>query len=399
MSMKEFFAQLQEKGVRLFAENGKPCCEGPKEVLIEELIKIGDKANEVLQHLDIPTLEEVHPVFMFPGQGTQYPNMALGIYQRMEVFRNTVDRISEFLLPILEMDLREILFPKLFKRYTDEEAAAILEKTEYTQPALFAVHYGLAQLWTSLGIKPSALIGHSFGEYVAATVGGMLDWKDALQLVITRGRLTLKMEEGRMMAVTCSKDELEVLLSDELAMAAHNSTNFCVVSGPKEEIEEFHEALQFEDIPCRILKISHASHSPMLNPILDEFREETAKLKLSEPKIPYISNVTGTWITKEQWSDSTYFATHFRSTVLFDEGLSLLLEDQNRIYLEVGPGVILSSFLKEKENANVDDKIITSLRHPDDEISDMRFLYQAVATAWLTGAKINWDQLDSGENS
>src|SRR5262245_47900266 len=310
-------------------------------------------------------------VFMFPGQGAQYVNMGRELYQTEPVFRHHVDRCFELLRADLGIDLRAVLYPG------DKEAEAATERlkqTLITQPALFVIEYALAQLWMTWGIRPAAMIGHSIGEYVAACLAGVFCVEDALKLVAARGRLMQQLPAGAMLAVPLAAEEVECLLSKELSLAAINEPSLSIVSGPNEAIVRLEAHLAERVLSSRRLHTSHAFHSAMMDPILESFTKEVRKLKLSPPKIPYVSNVTGTWITAEEATEPNYWARHLRQTVLFAAGVRELLREPRRVLLEVGPGQTLAILAGRQKGNDAERLIASSLRRPEDNQSDVAVL-------------------------
>ena len=325
--------------------------------------------------------------FMFPGQGAQYIHMAAELYQTEPMFRQQLDACSEFLKPHVGLDLRDVLYPS-----ADHEASAArqLHRTATTQPALFAVEYALARLFMAWGIKPQAMIGHSLGEYVAACVAGVFSLEDALTLVASRGRLMDQLPAGAMLAVPLPAQEVAPLLGDTLSLAAINAPSLCVVSGPIEAVEPLAKRLTEKGTSCRRLHTSHAFHSHMMDPILQSFIEEVKKVKLHAPQIPYISNLTGTWITAAEATDAHYWSRHLRHTVRFSDGLQELLQDTQRLFLEVGPGQTLSSLAKQDAHQAGEQVMLSTLRHPLDQRSDVNFLLHTIGRLWLAGIPLHW---------
>ncbi|MEM7530545.1 MAG: SDR family NAD(P)-dependent oxidoreductase [Chloroflexota bacterium] len=323
--------------------------------------------------------------FMFPGQGSQYVNMGLDLYQEEPLFREQVDICAEILQPIMGYDLRTLLYPSPEKM---DDAAQQLAQTAHTQPAIFVISYALAQLWRTWGIEPQAMIGHSIGEFVAATLAGVLSLQDALTLVAHRGRLMQSLPTGAMLAVPLPEEQLR-LEDDRLSLAAVNGPERCVVSGPAEAIETYAQRLTTQDIACRQLHTSHAFHSAMMNPILADFARHVQSVQLNPPQLPYMSNVTGGWITAQEATDPAYWVKHLRQTVYFSRGLASLLTEPDLMLLEVGPGRSLSTLaqpLTQPTHATA-----RSLRHPREEQSDSAFLLTALGQLWVEGATIDWD--------
>ncbi len=321
--------------------------------------------------------------FMFPGQGAQYVDMGKELYQTEPIFREQIDLCCQLLQPHLGLDLRSVIYP------TESESKAATEKlqqTAITQSALFVVEYALAKLWMSWGISPSAMIGHSIGEYVAACLAGVFSLEAALALVAIRGRMMQQLPDGAMLSVSQSAPEIKNLLNENLSLAASNAPSLCVVSGTHEAVDVIHEKLTALGIECRRLHTSHAFHSVMMEPIIEPFIKEVKKVKLNPPQIPFISNVTGIWITAEQATDPNYWASHLRHTVQFARGISALQQEPNRILLEVGPGRTLCTFAQKHS----DIVGLCSLRHPKEKQSDVAFLLNTLGKLWLYGVQIDW---------
>ncbi|MGC1377497.1 MAG: amino acid adenylation domain-containing protein, partial [Anaerolineales bacterium] len=332
--------------------------------------------------------------FMFPGQGGQYVNMGLELYTLEPVFRELVDRCSALLLPHLGLDLRTILYPD---QAHQAEAAEQLGQIWMTQPALFVIEYALAQLWISWGVKPQALIGHSSGEYAAACLAGVFSLEDALALTAARGRLIQSLPSGTMLAVPLSEAEIQPLLGNTLSLATINGPTQCVVSGSTEAVAAFEEQLKEKGVECRRLQISHASHSVMMEPILDLFAEEVKRVKRNPPQIPFVSNLTGEWITAAEATDPDYWVRHLRNTVRFGDGLEQLLKEPAPLLLEIGPGRILSSLAQKHPSRKPEQTVLSSLRHAQDPQSDQAFLLTALGKLWLTGVPVDWNAFYQSE--
>lgn len=348
--------------------------------------------QQVLTHFEEPTKRAI--TFMYPGQGAQYVNMGKELYQTEPTFREQVDNCCLLLEPYLGLDLRTIIYPETSNKQATAEK---LKQTSLAQPVLFVIDYALAQLWISWGIYPQAMIGHSIGEYVAACLAGVMSLEDTLNLVAVRGKLMQKMLPGAMLSVSASATEIKDLLSESLNLAVINSPSLCVVSGSYEAIDEFQEKLTALNIKYRRLHTSHAFHSSMMEPMLEPFIAEVKKVKLHPPQIPFISNLTGTWITEEQATSPNYWAQHLRQTVNFSAGLSVLLQETESILLEVGPGRTLCSLVKQHAQQAVGKVVLPSLRHPQEEKSDVNFLLNILGRLWLAGVEINWSGFYSHE--
>ncbi|BAZ50359.1 beta-ketoacyl synthase [Nostoc sp. NIES-4103] len=338
-------------------------------------------------------------VFMFPGQGTQYVNMGQELYQREPIFQAAVDQCAEILRPHLGLDLRCVLYPA---QTEIEIATQQLQQTAITQPALFTIEYALTQLLQAWGIQPQAMIGHSIGEYVAAHLAGVFSLTEALTLVAARGRLMQQTPLGSMLAVSLSALEIQPFLNEHCSLAAINASSLCVVSGSVEAIAQLEHHLNKNGVKTRHLHTSHAFHSATMDSILPAFAEEVKKISFQSPQIPYISNLTGTWITATQATDPNYWLQHLRQTVLFAEGVQLLLQEPEQVLLEVGAGHTLSTFTKlvweklslkkqAQKGEFINPKVIlTTLPHPQKRQSDTDCLLNTLGQLWLASVEVNW---------
>ncbi|MEH2349579.1 MAG: SDR family NAD(P)-dependent oxidoreductase [Nostoc sp.] len=326
-------------------------------------------------------------IFMFSGQGAQYANMARELYEVEPVFAQHVDTCAEILEAYLNLDIRSLLYPK---EEDIEIAAKQLQQTALTQPALFVIEYALAQLLISWGIHPQAMIGHSIGEYVAAAIAGVFSLEDALLIVAKRGQLMQQLPWGSMLAVGLPANNVQLLLKENLEIAVINSPSSCVVSGTNEAVVQLQKQLISQEIECRLLHTSHAFHSAMMEPILNEFVQLVKICKLHSPKIKFISNVTGNWITDAEATNPNYWGQHLRQTVRFSDGISILIKQFEGVFVEVGPGRTLSTLTTQHLDRNAKQQVLTSLRHVKEQQSDISFLLQTLGRLWLSGVDINW---------
>ena len=357
-------------------------------------------------------------VFLFPGLGDQYPDMARGLYESEPLFREVVDDCVERLRPEIGLDLREVLFPAegaaraagsqgpdlraMLRRNgeADDPAAAKLAETAVAHPAVFVIEYALARLLMSWGIHPEAMIGYSIGEYVAACLAGVLSLEDALRVVARRAKLIQELPGGAMLAVPLGEDEVRPLLDrfgGRLSVSATNGPHFCVAGGPHEALEDLDRELTERGASCIFLQTTHAFHSSMMEPAMARFGEVLAGVQVGTPGIPYLSNVTGTWITEEDLADPSYWARHMRGTVRFAEGLAELLGKPGRVYLEVGPGATLGTLVKQHEAAPAGAVTVATLRRSSEERDDAEVLLEAAGRLWTAGAAVDWAELHGGE--
>jgi len=318
--------------------------------------------------------------FLFSGQGAQYAGMTQGLYEAEPTFRACFDACAEILLPLLGRDLRTVVF-------APGAEGLLLEQTELAQPALFSLEISLAHLLEEWGLKPAAMLGHSLGEYVAATLAGVFEQGDALRLVALRGKLMGQMAPGKMLTVSMRREELAAILPATLSLAAVNGERRLVVSGPEEEIALFEAQLAESQVAHRRLHTSHAFHSAMMEGMLEEFRAAVAKVPRQAPQLPFVSNLTGKWISSEQAQEAGYWADHLRSAVLFADGLETLREEADFVYLEVGPGNTLASLAKAHFGAQT--PVFSTVRHPNDQRPDLETLLLAAGRLFLAGAPLN----------
>ncbi|MEU6266176.1 type I polyketide synthase [Saccharopolyspora shandongensis] len=322
-------------------------------------------------------------VFMFPGAGAQYPRMGRDLYETVPLFRAEIDRCAELLSGELERDLRTALYGS----GTDEELIF---------PGLVATEYALAKVLMSLGVTPAAMIGHSIGEYVAACVAGVLDPADLLPLVVRRERLMRRAAgSGLMLSVAADEATVRGHLSGELSLAAVNGPAACTVSGASEAVHRLRERLIADGVECQPISTPGAAHSALLEPMLAEYAELVAQVPLEKPRIPYLSNATGTWITSDQATDPQYWSRHTRETVRFADGIGELTADGAPLLLEVGPGRALSKLVGSRPERPT---AVPVMRHAKASRDDVASLLDAVAALWRHGVDIDWAALHAGSS-
>lgn len=320
------------------------------------------------------------PAFLFPGQGAQYPSMTREIYESEPVFRDEVDRCAAVLAGSHGLDLKALLFS------ADD---VTLAQTANAQPALYAVEYALARLLGSVGVEPAAMAGHSVGEYVAAALAGVFDPDDALRLVADRGALMQSLDDdGAMLAVSLPEDMLYSFVPASLDVAAINAPGVCVLSGPRDDIERLDDELSSQGIGCQRLRTSRAFHSRLMDPILGRFRDRVAAMTARPPRIPYVSNLTGTWVTAEQAVDPEYWVRHLRGCVRFSDSLRVLTGG-NQVLIEIGPGRTLTGLVAMHDR---DAVAMPTTRHPQDKASDSQVLLEAVGRMWAEGVPVDWER-------
>ena len=340
------------------------------------------------------TAEDVQlkTVFMFPGGGAQYAGMGHELYEQEDVYREAVDDCFTIITPALGQDLRPLMFPA---PSDIETATRTLERPSLTLPSLFATEYAMARLFQSWGVEPDALIGHSVGEYAAACLAGVMTLEEALRLVMLRGRLFEVVERGSMLSVPLGEAALRALLPAGLDIAAANAPDLSVASGPTAAIRKLEEILAAKDIESTPVRIDVAAHSAMLDPVLGEFRDLCRTIRFQPPTKPFVSNVSGTWITTAEATSPDYWVRHLRSTVRFADGLATLRELGAVALLEVGPGRTLSMLAKAQ--ATPLRHAFNCMRHPQEKASDLACALTSLGHLWCAGVKIDWPAFYDGQ--
>lgn len=357
---------------------------------VGDAVEVLSQEGDARLHTEAQDAVERPVAFLFPGQGSQHVGMGRALYDAEPVFRVEVDRCAELLKAHLGgRDLRDVMYPKSGEPAENEKALA---RTEFTQPALFVIEYATARLWMSWGVKPAAMLGHSIGEYVAACLAGVFSLEHALQLVAARGRLMQSLPPGSMLAVPLSEDEVRPYLGTELSLAAVNAPMQCVASGPTEAVEKLKRQLEEAGVRSHVLATSHAFHSAMMDPILEAFTARAAAVSLRPPTLPFVSNVTGTWITTEQATSPKYWAQHLRGAVRFADGLHALLSDPKRVVLEVGPGQVLSRLTRRSPEVTASRPVLSSMPSSQDTVAvdAPPLAYTTLGGLWQAGVTVDW---------
>ena len=325
-------------------------------------------------------------VFMFSGQGSQYINMGKDFYNSQPTFKKHIDDGLNILQELNGIDYKKILFSQ--KDIGDNQ----INSTLYTQPILFTFEYALAKFLMELGVVPSYMIGHSLGEYVAATISNVFSLEDALKIISKRAELMAKVPEGDMLSVGLPIDQIDKTILENVSIAAINSNDSFVISGTKENIDKVKIKLEDKDILYTTLKTSHAFHSKMMEVIIDDFEKELQSITLIEPKIPFVSNITGKLITNEEATSVKYWSNHIVEPVRFEKGIKTLINIDNTLFIEVGPGRTLTTFYKKCQNPELNNETVTTIRHPKEIVSDNLHFNEFLGRLWVNGFDINWDK-------
>jgi len=327
--------------------------------------------------------------FLFPGQGSQHVNMGCVFYESEPRFRDLVDHCSEILRPLLGLNLTDVLYPA---EGADLEAASDqLKHTVLAQPAIFVIEYALADLWRHWGVAPTAMIGHSVGEFVAACHAGVFDLESGLKLLAARGRLMGDLPGGGMLSVRLSESDLLARLPDSLDLAAVNGPSLCVVAGPRDELKIFSEALEADGVIAQTLHTSHAFHSRMMDPVIDLFAAAVEGITLSAPNIPILSTVTGEWLTEKETTDPLYWAKHLREPVRFHRSVVTLgAEKPEQLFVEVGPGQTLTGLARQSLDRKAGHLAVSTCRHVKETGCDHANMLESLGKLWTAGVEVDW---------
>jgi acyl transferase domain-containing protein/acyl carrier protein len=324
-------------------------------------------------------------VFMFPGQGSQYVDMAKDLYVNNPVFSEVMDRGFAIIKKLTGEDFKDVLYPA-------EKHKNIINETRYAQPLIFLLEYSIAQLIMSYGIVPGYVIGHSIGEYVAACISGVFSFEDGLKLVVKRGELMNKLPYGSMIGLSLNEEQVKTCLNEYISLAAVNGPEQTVLSGDSESIEQVIQEMRLSNIPCVKLHTSHAFHSSMMDPILPFFKKELDKVEFKNPKYTLISNLTGNPIAQNEAISSDYWLMHLRETVKFTHGINTLFSQKDElVFIEVGAGHSLTNLLKQQELQKLNTTPVNLIRSAGETQNDEKYFTEKLGQLWSQGVDIKWD--------
>lgn len=393
--LQNFSEYLQEKSERI-ADVAFTLSKNRREFSNRGFVVAKD-AEEVIQKIDTGDVvvsetplqaAGLTVAFMFPGQGAQYVKMGLNLYKHEPFFNTLLNECFQIYHDLTQTDLMKLLYPRESEKFDES-----IDDTKYTQPLLFIFEYSLAKYLMHLGITPNVMIGHSIGEYVAACLSGVFSFNDGLKIIIKRASLIQALPKGAMVSISLASEEITQYLTDELSIAAINSTEQCVVSGPVAAIEDLAEKLNQANISSIVLKTSHAFHSAMMEPVLSDFEKAFENITLQPHTIPFYSNLSGKLITNDEVTSASYWVNHLRNSVKFSAGVEGLLEKENVVLIEVGPGNTLSNFVLKNKKRRECHKTIHIVRHNKQTIPDDYFFCESLCKLWMLGVRVSFSSL------
>ena len=332
--------------------------------------------------------------FLFPGHGSHEVNMTRGLYETEPVVRRSIDECSELFKAGFDVDLREIIFPTA---QGQENARVCLQRAFYIQSALFMTSYALAMLWKSWGVEPESVLGYSIGEIVAGTVAGVISLPDAVRITGERSRMMQQLPPGAMLAVALSEEGVTPLLGEALDIGAINGPNHTTVAGPREAMEDFKRRLDKQRVAYKTIVVPHGYHSRMMEPIVEPYRRVAASISFRAPETNFFSTLSGTRATAEDLTDPVYWAREARETIRFSPALEALARTEGRIFLEVGPGQLLSKLARSHPAVSKKHVVLSSCQSSNQTISEDGFALWTLGRLWLAGQPVNWANVYRGE--
>lgn len=347
----------------------------------QKIIEMDNRYNSFYKKPD-----EMHPrvVFLFGGQGTEYVGMASKLYEKEPVFANFIDEC----ISLLGVSFGKIIYAVL-KHTEQEDIFQLIHETRIAQIVLFVIEYSLASFFIYLGIVPSAMIGHGLGEYVAACLSGVMNLETGLHCILHRSALMGTTNKEAMLTVFLDEGAVNRFLNNDVVIAVINSPKCVVLSGTLRAIDELEVIFLKENVSFQRLSTVHGFHAELMDDILVQFRNVFDSVALASPKIPFISNVTGGWITKEQATNPDYWVSHFRQPIKFSQGVSTLLSEEFFSYLEVSPSKLLAQFIGDIASST-SISIIQSLLDKNEKGDDQYKFLGSLRELWFKGFQINW---------
>lgn len=324
--------------------------------------------------------------FIFSGQGSQYANLGVHLINTIPRFKHYIQQGSKLANQYIDVDLFTLLHDK---------NTTLLEQTQYAQPMLFIIEYALAQLLIDCGIKPTALIGHSFGEYVAACIAKVFSYEDGIFLSCKRGELMAQTAPGKMIATNCSLEDSIIYQNRfNIEIALHNTTNQFVFSGTPQHIVKFQHYLEKTKCQYKLLRIHHGFHSQLMESIKEPFMALFSNITLSTPAIQIVSNVTGDWLSENEAKSPIYWYQHLRQTVQYHKGTQLLLNDKHPLFIEIGPGNTLISLTRQTANRPIE--AIQTLPNYSNSDKDRASFLNCLGSAWEYGINVQFAPVYEG---
>lgn len=360
---------------------------------VQDAIRVLDDNDSTRSMLRLCEHTDRPVVFLFPGQGTQLVNIGRQLYDEEPLFRECLLQCAEVLQTDTETSLIEILYPTQGK---EAEAAEQMKQTRLSQPVVFALEYAFARLWSSYGVHPAAMLGHSIGEYVAACIAGVFSAEEGMKLVVARGQLMQEAGPGAMTAVALSEERASSLAGKELSLAAVNGPSQCVLAGTVSAVQHLEKRLTEQGVNFRRLAIPHAFHSHLMDGILDAFGAVLSGVHLKPPKVRYLSNVTGNWIEEAKATDSQYWVSHLREPVRFYDALQTAILEYRPVLVEVGPGQTLGRLCRALPKS-LQNTVVSSTGGPGASEGEQAVLLRGLGELWAEGVAVDWKSLYQNE--